>query len=55
MEALQRKTKDYSKSELIFGNLLIVFWILLGAYSCWLIYPLSAIGFFALASFLVFF
>jgi hypothetical protein len=55
MEALQRKTKDYSKSELIFGNLLIALWILLGAYSCWLIYPLSAIVFFALASFLVFF
>jgi hypothetical protein len=55
MEAPQRKTKDYSKSELIFGNLAIVLWILLGAYSCWLIYPLSAIGFFALASFLVFF
>ncbi len=55
MEAPQRKTKDYSKSELIFGNLAIVLWILLGSYSCWLLYPLSAIVFFALASFLVFF
>ena len=55
MEAPQRKTKDYSKSELIFGNLAIVFWILLGAYSCWLIFPLSAVGFVAFASFLVFF
>jgi hypothetical protein len=55
MEAPQRKTKDYSKSELIFGNLAIVLWILLGAYSCYLLYPLSAIGFVALASFLVFF
>jgi hypothetical protein len=55
MEPAVRNTKNYSKSELIFGNLLIVLWILLGAYSCWLLYPLSAIGFFALASFLVFF
>ena len=55
MDAPQRKTKDYSKSELIFGNLAIVLWILLGAYSCYLLYPLSAIGFAALASFLVFF
>ncbi len=55
MENTQRKTKDYSKSELIFGNLSIVLWILLGAYSCWLLYPLSSIVFIALASFLVFF
>ena len=55
MEHAQRKTKEYSKSELIFGNIAIVLWILLGAFSCWLIYPLSALAFFALASFLVFF
>ena len=52
---MRRKTKGYSKSELIFGNLAIVLWILLGAFSCWSFHPLSAIGFFALASFLVFF
>jgi hypothetical protein len=51
----QRKTKEYSKSELIFGNIAIVMWILLGSFSCWLLYPLSAIVFFALTSFLVFF
>ena len=55
MEPAQRKAKKYSKSELIFGNLAIVLWILLGAFSFWLFYPLSAVGFFALASFLVFF
>jgi hypothetical protein len=55
MEPVQRKTKEYSKSELIFGNTAIVIWILLGAFSCWLFYPLSALGFFALASFLIFF
>jgi hypothetical protein len=55
MEPTQRKTKEYSKSELIFGNLAIVLWILLGSYSCWLFYPLSSLGFIALTSFLVFF
>jgi hypothetical protein len=55
MEAAYRKTREYSKSELIFGNLAIILWIVLGAFSCWIFYPLSAIGFFALASFLVFF
>jgi hypothetical protein len=55
MEPALRNTKNYSKSELIFGNLAIVLWILLGSYSCWLLYPLSAIVFFALSSFLVFF
>ena len=55
MEPAQRKTKEYSKSELIFGNTAIVMWILLGSYSCWLFYPLGSLGFIALASFLVFF
>src|SRR4030066_1404069 len=55
MEPVQRKTKEYSKSELIFGNLAIVLWILLGAFSFWLFHPLGAIVFFALASFAVFF
>jgi hypothetical protein len=55
LEYAQRKTREYSKSELIFGNLAIILWIGLGAFSCWLFYPLSAIIFFALASFLIFF
>ena len=55
MEPAQRKTKEYSNWELIFGNLVIIIWIVLGAFSFGLFYPLSAIGFFALAAFLVFF
>jgi hypothetical protein len=55
MEPAHRNTKEYSKSELIFGNLAIAIWISLGAFSFWLFYPLSAIGFFALTSFLVFY
>ena len=55
MESTRRNMKEYSKFELYFGNLAIILWIALGAFSCWFFYPLSAIGFFALASFLVFF
>ena len=47
--------KDYSKTELIFGNLVIILWIGLGALSCALFYPLTAVLFFGLATFLVFY
>jgi hypothetical protein len=50
-----RNRRDYSKTELIFGNLLIILWIGLGALSCALFYPLTAILFFGLAAFLVFY
>jgi hypothetical protein len=55
MEPAHRNMKDYSKFELYIGNLVLILWIILGAFSCWFFYPLSAIGFFALAAFLVFF
>jgi len=47
--------KDYSKTELIFGNLAIILWIGLGALSCAIFYPLTAFGFFGLAAFLIFY
>lgn len=50
-----RNRKEYSKSELIFGNLAIILWIGLGALSCALFYPLSAILFFGVAAFLIFY
>jgi hypothetical protein len=50
-----RHTKDYSKTELVFGNLTIILWIGLGALSCALFYPLAAVLFFGLAAFLVFY
>lgn len=50
-----RYRKDYSKTELIFGNLAIILWIGLGALSCALFYPLTAIVFFGLAAFLIFY
>jgi hypothetical protein len=47
--------KDYSKAELILGNLAIILWIGLGALSCALFNPLTAVLFFGLATFLVFY
>jgi len=47
--------REYSISQLLFGNLAVLVWILLGAASCWLFSPFAAIGFLALASFLVFY
>ena len=40
---------------MIFGNLVIILWIGLGALSCALFYPLTAVLFFGLAAFLVFY
>ena len=55
MEPTNRKTKEYSKFELIFGNLAIILWIILGATSFWFFYPFAAIVFFGSAAFLVFY
>jgi len=55
METASTKRKEYSKSELVFGNLAIVLWIGLGAVSCGLFYPLASLAFIALAAFLIFF
>ncbi len=55
MKTPNRKLKEYSKSEMIFGNLAIIAWIALGAISCGIIYFLAGFGYFALLSFLVFF
>ena len=55
METASTKRKEYSKSELVFGNLAIIFWIGLGAVSCGLFYPLASLAFIALAAFLIFF
>ncbi len=54
-ESAGRYRRDYSKSELVFGNLAIVLWISLGALSCALFYPLTAVLFFGLAAYLVFY
>ncbi len=50
-----RKTKDYSKSELVFGNLAIILWISLGAVACGIFYPWAALGYFAVLAFLIFY
>jgi hypothetical protein len=51
----QRKKREYSKSELILGNLAIAVWILLGTAAFWLVFSFGAIVFLALAGFLVFY
>jgi hypothetical protein len=50
-----RYTKDYSKIELIFGNLAIIFWIGLGAFSFVFFFQFGAVLFFGLVAFLVFY
>jgi len=55
METTSRTRKEYSKAELVFGNLAIILWIGLGAVSCSLLYALASLAFFALAAFLIFF
>jgi len=55
VETTGRYGKDYSKKELIFGNLAIILWIGLGALSCAFFYPLTAFLFFGLAAFLIFY
>jgi hypothetical protein len=54
-EVVGRFTKDYSKAELIFGNLAIIFWIGLGAFSFAFFSPFAAVLFFGLVAFLVFY
>lgn len=50
-----RNQKYYAMPELLVGNLLIAVWILLGAISFTIYYPLAAIPFIAIAAFLVFY
>jgi hypothetical protein len=54
-ESIGRNRRVYSASELYFGNLLIVIWIVLGALSCALFYPFAVFLFFALSAYLVFY
>ena len=55
VETAGRYRKDYSKAELIFGNLAIILWMGLGALSCALFFPLTAVLYFASAAFLIFY
>lgn len=55
MEPFKTKKRQYSKTELIFGNFAIFVWILFGTAVCWLYSPFGAVGFLALSSFLVFY
>ncbi len=52
---MQKQKREYSTTELIFGNFAIFVWILLGTAACWSFISFGAIVFLALASFLVFY
>ncbi len=54
-ETATEHRRSYSKTELILGNLTIILWIVLGALSCALFVPLTALLFFGVAAFLVFY
>ncbi len=55
MATIERKAKEYSNFELVFGNLAIILWITLGAISCGIFYPLAGLGYFSLLAFLIFY
>ncbi len=55
LDMCQRKKREYTKTELVFGNFAILVWILLGTAACWLIFSFGAIIFLAFAGFLVFY
>lgn len=47
--------RDYTKTELIFGNAAVIAWITLGAVACSLFNVYVGLGFFALLAFLVYY
>jgi hypothetical protein len=55
MAAPSRNAKEYSKFELIFGNLAIILWIGLGAISCGIFSIWIGLVYFALVAFLIYF
>ena len=50
-----RNAKQYSKVELLLGNLIIILWISLGSLSFSLFNPFVAIGYFFVTAFLIFY
>ena len=50
-----RTTREYSSFELVFGNLAIILWIILGSAVCALFNFIMALGYCAALSFLIFF
>jgi len=55
MAATEKPKRVYTKPELFIGNGFVVAWILLGAVVCWIFNLFAAVGFLALAGFLVFY
>jgi hypothetical protein len=55
IDLTQKQKREYSKTELVFGNLAILIWILLGTVTFWIYVSFGAIIFLALMAFLVFY
>jgi hypothetical protein len=55
IDLTQKQKREYSKTELVFGNLAILIWILLGTVTFWMYFSFGAIIFLALMFFLVFY
>ena len=55
MSTQNRKTIEYSKFELVFGTLAIILWIMLGAVSFAIVYPLAGLAYASLLAFLIFY
>ncbi len=54
-EPASKGKREYSKTEIVLGNITIIIWMLVGTAACWLFSPLAAVGFFGLAAFLVYY
>ena len=53
MATAKKEKIEYTKPQLILGNLAIVVWVLFGTATVWLFNPFAALGFFALSGFLI--
>ena len=54
LSPISAEPKDYSKALLVFGNVVIALWIVLGAVSCWFFNPVVGWVFLVLALMLLF-
>ena len=54
-ESASKNRREYSMTQIILGNAAIIAWILLGTVACGLFNLLGALGFFALAAFLIYY
>ena len=54
IEIYDQGAEEYSKASIIFGNFMMLLWIILGTIACWLLYPLTAWIYLAFAIIMVY-